>query len=710
MPLVFQTEAAECGLACLAMILGHHQLITDLPTLRARHRVSMTGLTLADLSSLAHQEKLGTRALRLDLDELNQLRLPAILHWDMNHFVVLKSITNKKVVILDPAVGKRQLEMKEVSKHFTGVALELWPNPGFEPRQEKTRIRISQLIGQMTGLWQALSQVLLLSLALEVFTLLTPLFMQWVLDYVVVSKDMQLMNTLLIGFALLMVLQLSTGILRSWLLMIFATNISVQWQSNVFTHLIRLPLSYFHSRHLGDIVSRSESIGEIQNTLTSALVETLFDGLLVTLTLALMFMYSPTLAIVAVIAIVIYFGIRMLWYRPFYNATEEKIVRDARLSSHFLETIRGIRAIQLFTRHHQRRSTWQNLLVESTNSSLRLQKYNILYGLMRDFLASSFTLLIVWLGVRQIGQAELTVGMLVAFMAYRGQFDDRVTALIDKLIQLRLLRLQAERLADIVLTPTSSDSEGELSPQVIFSQTEKNPPNIEIKGLDFRYGDKSPWILKNLNLFIDSGEVLAIAGRSGSGKSTLVNLLLGTCTPENGQILIDGQVLKQGELSKWRAQVATVMQDDTLFAGSISDNICFFDALPDRSRIIDCASMANLHEDIEKMPMTYQTLVGDMGTTLSGGQKQRLLLARALYKQPSVLILDEATSQLDIESEAKVNSAVKRLSMTRIIVAHRPETIASAHRVIEIDLGQITFDGTPSAYFKYKGYFLKVTE
>ena len=710
LPVVLQTEAAECGLACLAMVLGHHQLITDLPTLRSRHKVSMTGLTLADLSNLAHQEKLGTRALRLEIEELTQLRLPAILHWDMNHFVVLKSVKNKKIVVLDPAIGERQLDLKEVSKHFTGVALELWPNPGFEPRKEKTRIRISQMIGQLTGFWPALSQVLLLSLALEVFTLLSPLFMQWVLDYVVVSKDMQLMNTLLVGFGLLLALQISTGVLRSWLLMIFATNISVQWQSNVFTHLIRLPLSYFHSRHLGDIVSRSGSIGEIQSTLTSALVETLFDGLLVTLTLILMFMYSPTLAVVALVAVLIYLGVRLLWYRPFYSGTEESIVRDARLSSHFLETIRGIRAIQLFERHQQRKSTWQNLLVESTNSHLKLQKYNILYGLMRDFLAGGFALLIVWLGVNKIAISELTIGMLVAFMAYRGQFDDRVTALIDKIIQLRLLRLQAERLADIVLTPVMPEYSSNTAHQNSGLSPDQKPPKIEIKNLSFRHSDQAPWVLQNFDLSIEPGEVLAITGRSGCGKSTLINLLLGTYKPQNGQILLNDLPLKQEDLGKWRRQIATVMQDDTLFAGSIADNICFFDSNPDMDRIIHCASMANLHADINQMPMTYQTLVGDMGTTLSGGQKQRLLLARALYRQPRVLILDEATSHLDIESEARVNSAIKSLTMTRIVVAHRPETIASANRIIEINQGRVSFEGQPSDYIKYKSHEPKVCD
>jgi ATP-binding cassette subfamily B protein RaxB len=329
LPVILQTEAAECGLACLAMVLNHHGASTDLAALRTRHTIALTGVTLATLTEIARQEQLGTRGLRLDLDELPQLRLPAILHWDLNHFVVLKSVGDGQAVVHDPAFGERRLSLQEVSQHFTGVALELWPNPGFAPIEDKTRVRLSQLIGQVSGFWPTLGQVLLLSLALEVFGLVSPLFMQWVLDHVVVSRDTQLLTTLAIGFGLLMLLQQGTTLVRSWLLMIIKTSIGVQWKSNVFAHMTRLPLSYFQNRHLGDIVSRAGSVDEIQDTLTAAFVEAVFDGLLVLLTLGLMFIYSPLLAWVALLAVLLYLAVRLLWYRPFYAANEEALVRGA---------------------------------------------------------------------------------------------------------------------------------------------------------------------------------------------------------------------------------------------------------------------------------------------------------------------------------------------------------------------------------------------
>jgi ATP-binding cassette, subfamily B, bacterial CvaB/MchF/RaxB len=701
LPVVLQTEAAECGLACLAMVLNHHGASTDLAALRTRHTISITGVTLSTLTEIAQREQLGTRGLRLELDELPQLRLPAILHWDLNHFVVLKAVGKGHVVVHDPAFGERRLTLEETSQHFTGVALEVWPNPGFAPSEEKTRIRLGQLIGQVSGFWPSLSQVLMLSLALEVFGLVSPLFMQWVLDHVVVSRDTQLLTTLALGFGLLMLIQQATSLLRSWLLMVINTSVGLQWKANVFAHMTRLPLSYFQNRHLGDVVSRAGSVDEIQQTLTAAFVEALFDGLLVLLTLVLMFVYSPVLAGVSLIAVLLYLAMRLLWYRPLYAASEETLVRDATQSTHFLETIRGMRAIQLFGRQTQRQGAWQTLMVNATNARLKVQKLQILYRLLRGTLSGGFMVLIVWLGARQIVATELTVGMLMAFLAYRGQFDSRVTSLIDKAIDLKMLRLHAERLADLVLTPAMPAAQRlgarDLAPG--RETASEAGPAIQLDGLRYRYADQAPWVIDGLTLNIGAGEVVAITGRSGCGKTTLINLLLGTYAPIEGQIRSDGVPLPQIGIERWRQGVATVMQDDSLFAGSIADNLCFFDAQPDMAWMVECADMAALHEDIEAMPMGYQTLIGDMGTVLSGGQKQRLLLARALYKRPRVLILDEATSHLDIESEARVNSAIAALPVTRIVIAHRPETLRSAQRVVEIHGGWVVYDGSPQGYF-----------
>jgi ATP-binding cassette, subfamily B, bacterial CvaB/MchF/RaxB len=695
LPLMLQTEAAECGLACVGMVMGYHGALTDLSTLRRRHAMSMKGITLAKLIQVIQAEKLGTRAVRLELDELVRLRTPAILHWELNHFVVLKEASSKGITVHDPAFGVRRLTLTEASQYFTGVAVEIWPDPGFVARKETTPITLGQLAGHIVGLWPALLQIMLLTLAIEVFALASPLFMQWVLDHVLVAADAPLLTTLAIGFGLLLFLQIGVSTVRQWALLTLGTVLRVQWRSNVFSHLTRLPLEYFHKRHLGDVVSRSGSIDEIQKVLTTAFVASMFDGLLAVLTLAMMLIYSPMLAALAVIAVLLYLALRLAWYRPLYRATEEQIVRSANLSSHYLETIRGIRAIKLFGRHAERRGAWQTLLVQETNASLTTQKLRIAYGTAQALLGGLSYVVLMWLGASLIMTNQLSIGMLMAFLAYRAQFDTRISALIDQALELRMLRLYAERLGDIVGTPA------EASGDTVRPDTPgESRGSVQIENLRFRYSDDDPWVLNGLNLSIPEGQSIAITGPSGCGKTTLVNLLLGVLKPVEGSLSRNGATVEQLGADRWRRSVGTVMQDDSLFAGSIADNISFFDAAPDLQRIEECARLASVHDDVNSMPMGYQTLVGDMGTVLSGGQKQRILLARALYKRPSVLILDEATSHLDLRREAEINHALSQMQITRIAVAHRPETIGAAQRVVELSGGVVSFDGDARTYLE----------
>ena len=694
LPLILQTEATECGLACIAMIAGYHGLRTDLATLRRIFLVSVKGSTLGHLMQMAHALNLTTRPVKLELEDLAQLRRPCILHWNFNHFVVLEAVGSNTVTVHDPAFGRRRLRLEEVSGQFTGVALELWPNPGFQPASLRQRIRLRDLMGHVSGLWRSLGQVLLLAATLEVFALVSPFFLQWVIDNVVVSGDRDLLTTLALGFGLLMLMQQGIGTLRSWVIMHLSTTLNLQWRANIFGHLLRLPVEYFEKRHLGDVVSRFGSIDVIQKTLTTAFVEGILDGLMTVVTLLMMFIYSPPLAWIAVGAMALYGLVRWLWYRPLRNATEEQIVHAARQQSHFLETVRGVRSIKLFQRQEERRATWLSLLVDQINADLRNQKLQIFYRLVNGLLFGVERVLVIWLGARLILDGHFSVGALMAFSAYKDQFDARVSALIDKLVDLRMLQLQGERLADIVLAEPEAD-DGQAGHPVAAPE---QGGAIELRGLRYRYADGEPWVLDGIDLRIEAGESVAIVGPSGCGKSTLISAMLGIRRPDAGEVLVGGASVAQVGIGTLRGMVGTVLQDDVLFAGSIADNISFFDHHPDAARIETCARQAAIHADIEAMPMAYNTLIGDMGAALSGGQRQRILLARALYKQPAILFLDEATSHLDIACEKQVNQAIRQLEITRVIVAHRPETIASADRVVVLERGRIVRD-LPAACF-----------
>ncbi|MCA1977841.1 MAG: peptidase domain-containing ABC transporter [Thiobacillus sp.] len=700
LPLILQNEAAECGLACLAMVAGYHGLKIDLASLRRSFTVSMMGVTLNQLVQIAGAMSLATRAVKLELDDLGELRRPCILHWNFNHFVVLKEVRGKSIVIHDPAVGVRELSREDVSRSFTGVALEAWPDEGFMPAVVKQRVTLSQLMGRVSGLVPSLIQVLALALVLEVFIIVSPFYLQWVIDDVIVANDRDLLVTLALAFGLLVLFQQAIGLLRGWVMLYLSTTLNLQWRSNLFTHLLRLPLHFFENRHLGDIVSRFGSVDVIQRSITSQFIEAVLDGVMSLVVLAVMFVYSPKLAGIALGVMLAFALIRWLWWRPFRLATEEQIVHAARQQSHFLETVRGIKPIKLFQRTGERRNTWLTLVVDEINAGVRTQKMQLFYRHINGFMFGLERVTIIALGASLVMDNQFTVGALMAFLAYKDQFGQRGTTLIDHLFELRMLRLHGERLADIALSepePDRIELETNGAEAATFDTT-SDRPCVELSKVSFRYGALSPWVLQDVDLRIERGESVAIVGPSGSGKTTLMHVLLGLRAIDAGQICFFGTDIRQIGPQRIRRLVGAVTQDDLLFAGSLADNIAFFDPAADRERIEKCARLADIHEDIEAMPMAYNTLVGDMGTVLSGGQKQRVLLARALYREPQILVLDEATSSLDIESEERVNAAIRSLDLTRIIIAHRPQTIATADRVVVLRHGRIVANLPPDNF------------
>lgn len=460
----------------------------------------------------------------------------------------------------------------------------------------------------------------------------------------------------------------------------------MQGRTNLFSHLINLPAAYFEARYLGDVMSRFGSQETILQAITTELVEAVLDGVFASITLVIMFVYAPTLAAVVLAGAVLYGLLRWVLYTPLRQASLEAIVWAARRDSHFLETMRGIKSIKLFNGQDGRRAHWLNLLVETVNRQLTTQKLRLLFRTANSLLTGGLAILIVWLGAQRVLENTFSVGMLLAFIAYKDQFLRRVSDLIDKAIELQMLGLHGERLADIALTAPEPRDQG---PHLAG---ERLPAAIEVRDLRFCYSDNDPWVLDGLSFRIEPGESVAIVGTSGCGKTTLLKVLASLLQPTQGEILVDGEPLARHGVERYRSMIGVVMQDDQLFAGSIADNISFFSECPDPERIEECGKLAAVHDDILAMSMGYRTLIGDMGTVLSGGQKQRVLIARALYHQPSLLLLDEATSHLDVGREKEVNAAIRATRVTRIIVAHRPETIRASDRVIALAQGKVAKD------------------
>lgn len=680
MPVIQQNEIAECGLACLAMVACHHGHAIDLASMRRRFPVSIKGATLSRLIAIAGQLGLDARPLRIELDYLPQLRTPCIVHWDLNHFVVLKRVARGKVELHDPARGAVSMPIAEFSRHFTGIVLELTPSAQFQPVNERQRIAIGALVGRVYGVRRALLQVLALAIALELCTLALPLAMQWVLDHVLVSADLGLLNLIGIGFLSVVVFQAAIAAMRGAVVADLGASLNAQWSSNLFGHLLRLPLDYFEKRSVGGVLSRFTSLQAIQQTLTSGFVEAVLDGLTVSLVLIVLLFYSPRLTLVVVAGFALYALLRWLAYKQQQRLKEAQLVHAAHQQSLLIESVHGIQTIKLGNHQPQRRAQVANANVEVANREAALGRIGAVFGALSRLVFGAQRIALIWIAAWMTLRGEFTAGMLVVFVAYAELFAMRTGNLIDRLVEFRLLSVHAQRIADIALERPEPHAESAYSGP---------PPEaaLRLHAVSFRYAQDEPWILRNCELSIAPGESVAIVGPSGSGKTTLAKVLLGLLHPAHGHISLGDVDIRHLGLTQYRDRFAAVMQDDTLFAGSIAANIASFAGDADMQAIIAAARAAMIHEDIVRMPMGYESLVGDMGSALSGGQKQRVLLARALYKRPAVLLLDEATSHLDVALERAINHAVADLAMTRIIIAHRPETVLSADRILMLQSG-----------------------
>ena len=683
LPMILQTEAAECSLACLAMVASAFGLHTDIATLRHKFSLSLKGVTLADMIRMADQIGFSCRALRLEMEDMQQLPLPCVLHWNLNHFVVLKSVSSKHIEIHDPARGARKLSLAEAAKCFTGVALTFSATASFQRGRAKQSIHLRSMFGQTQGLKRSLGFIFILALVLEIFALAGPIFNQLVVDQALLSKDRELLTVLGVGFSILLITQLGISSLRGWAVMYLSAVFNLQWAANVFRHLTRLPLAWFEKRYLGDIASRFHSLNTIEKALTTQVVEILLDGMMAIGAGLMILLYAPALAAIAFGALVAYGIFRGIYYAQLRRASESQIVFAAKSESFFLETLRGIQTIRLMNATAERCTRWLNMEVDQRNSGLGVAKIELGSRIANNLIFGIEGIALLWAGALMVMDNALSIGMLFAALAYKDQFSTRAGNLINQTIALNMLRLQAERLADIVLNETEDDQ-----PRCL-TEIGNLPPVIEMVNVSFRYADNEPWILRNCSFKVEHGESIAMTGTSGAGKSTLLKLLLGLLQPQEGHVLYGGVDINKLGLSEYRKQIAAVLQQDELFAGSISENICFFSTQPDQKKIQAAARAAAVADDIERMPMGYHTLVGDMGTSLSGGQKQRLLIARALYRQPHILFMDEATSHLDTTNEAAINSILSGLPMTRFMIAHRPSTVKAAKRRLHLHQGQV---------------------
>lgn len=675
LPPVLQSERDECGLASLVMIARHHGHEFDLPAMR--RRFPDFSPTLRSLIRCAEAIGLLARPLRLNRSELRQLSLPAVLHWEFDHFVVATSAGRRRVVVNDPAAGRRSLGWAEVDRSFTGVAVEFSRMPGFTPATVRGLPSIRGLWQSFRGLRRYLALMLLLLVVTQLLALIPPIATQMLIDDVVLGHDRQWLHRVIGGLGVVMLSGLIIDSLRRHIGIYTGMQLSLGSSAAIVHHLVNLPVLTIERRSVGDLVSRLDSVRPIQLAMTETVLRVAVQGTVLLASCSLMLAYSPGLAAVTIVALLLVALIQALSLPRSRSLTMDALIASAAAKNSLIETLRGYASVNALGLSLQRLAHWEQGFSRATNASTRRQQITLLAGVGQGVVNVFEHLFFLAVGLGGVLDNQLTLGVLFAFMSLRGRLQAAAAELVIATRDLFLVRSHVERVSEIV-----AEQALPRTPRAAVRRSLSGM--VECVDLSFAYPGRSN-VIHRFDARIEPGESVAMCGPSGAGKSTLLKLIAGILDPGSGTILFDGIEAAFWDRAVLRTQFGIVLQSDRLFEGSLADNISGFDPEPDIGRVRDAARKAAVWDDIQALPMSLHTPVSGAGGGLSGGQVQRLLLARALYRAPRVLLLDEATSHLDQVTEARVVANLAALDCTIVSVAHRRNSIAKAGRIIRID-------------------------
>lgn len=676
-PVVLQGEDAECGLVCVAMILRHFEKDVRLKTLR-KTIGTHSGMTFEDIRELAEKHGMSGEVLRLELNQLKRCTMPMILHWNMNHFVVLTGTKGNKFLFNDPAVGRRELDQEEFSKYFTGWCMNLKPNSNFKKENLKLNMKIGDILNIAKGYFPSVKANFWLAILSQLFVLAFPLSYKIIVDSVVVDGHEDLLIIFTSFFFALAVFHCLVSLHRSREEIYLGTNLILQTTSNVNNHLFSLPIAYFESRKPSTIVSRITSTRSLERVLSSRFISTITDALLSILILICLYIYSATLANVIIISVAIYAILACFHCKQISQLEREGVVTASDETTNLTETVQSVQTIKLYNLEQQQIDSWKERYTSSLNSNIDINTSKVLFKHVGDLVTNSSRLMLIYFAVSLMLDGLLSMGQFFAVFMYGGLLTARARELVNTVVEYQMLFIRLERLNDIL----EEDSEYKNSDKPVKKELEGK---VTVSNVSFRHQENKSDLIKTFNFEVNPGEYIAIVGKSGAGKTTMLKLILGLYKPRSGKIFYDNLDINKFSLRDLRKQVGTVMQEDFIMSGSIAKNICLSKDEIDKGRMIWACNIAEIKNDIDALPMQYETFVKPVGGVLSAGQRQRILLARAIYRNPKILVIDEGASALDPETELKINRNLKSLKMTRISVAHRIESIRHADRVFNME-------------------------